>query len=76
MSRPSFRAMLCICPSCLSDSIKYVIKELRLFGEDEVIKNALGIEYANYYIEVKREEWQQYHRVVSPWEVDRYLDVY
>lgn len=43
---------------------------------DEVIKNALGNEYADYYIQVKREEWRNYHLSVSQWEIDNYLAVY
>ena len=44
--------------------------------EDEVIKSALGNEYADYYIQVKREEWRNYHLSVSQWETDNYLEVY
>ena len=44
--------------------------------KDEVIKNALGTEYADYYIQVKREEWRNYHWNVSQWETDNYLEVY
>jgi glutamine synthetase len=44
--------------------------------EDEVIKNALGNEYADYYIQVKREEWRNYHWSISQWETDNYLEVY
>ena len=44
--------------------------------EDEIIKNALGNEYADYYIQVKREEWRDYHLSVSQWETDNYLEVY
>lgn len=43
---------------------------------DEVLCEALGQTYAKYYIEVKREEWRQYHQSVSQWELDRYLGVY
>ncbi|MDE0483875.1 MAG: type III glutamate--ammonia ligase [Candidatus Poribacteria bacterium] len=43
---------------------------------DEVIKNALGNEYADYYIQVKRDEWRNYHLSVSQWETDNYLTVY
>jgi glutamine synthetase len=44
--------------------------------EDEVVKGALGAEYANYYIQVKRDEWRRYHNSVSQWEIDTYLGVY
>ncbi|MBC7812078.1 MAG: type III glutamate--ammonia ligase, partial [Burkholderiales bacterium] len=43
---------------------------------DPVIMNALGESFARYYIEVKRDEWQRYHRSVSQWETDNYLSVY
>ena len=41
--------------------------------EDAVVKDALGGDYAAYYIGVKGEEWRQYHRSVSQWEIDNYL---
>jgi glutamine synthetase len=40
---------------------------------DEVLCSALGDTYTKYYIDVKREEWRQYHQSVSQWELDRYL---
>ncbi len=45
-------------------------------GADEVIKNALGAEYGDYYIQVKNEEWRQYHSTVSEWETETYLGLY
>ena len=44
--------------------------------EDDVIKEALGTTYADYYISVKREEWRQYHNTVAQWELDAYLPIY
>jgi glutamine synthetase len=41
--------------------------------EDAVVKEALGAEYAAYYIGVKGEEWRQYHQSVGQWEIDNYL---
>ena len=43
---------------------------------DDVILGALGEEYAETYLAVKREEWRQYHQSVSAWEMDTYLPVY
>ena len=44
---------------------------------NEVIRKALGRgrdeDYADYFIRVKREEWDRYHEQVSPWEVTEYL---
>ena len=45
-------------------------------SKDEVVRNALGSEYSDYYIRVKTEEWESYHNSVSQWELDRYLNVY
>ena len=45
-------------------------------AQDEVIKEALGREYAEYYIQVKRDEWKRYHDSVSQWEVENYLGLY
>ena len=56
-------------PSTLSDAIDAL-------EADDVIKNALGLEYADYYIQVKRDEWQNYHLSVSQWETDKYMEVY
>ncbi|MCX6046087.1 MAG: hypothetical protein NT075_13335, partial [Chloroflexi bacterium] len=44
--------------------------------QDEVVKNALGATYADYYMQTKREEWRRYHNSVSQWETDNYLGVY
>jgi glutamine synthetase len=43
---------------------------------DRVVREALGAEYAGYYISVKREEWREYHQQVSQWELDKYLPIY
>jgi glutamine synthetase len=45
-------------------------------SEDEVVKDALGKTYGDYYVNVKREEWQEYHLNVSEWERERYLPIY
>lgn len=56
-------------PSNLKEALDHLEK-------DEVLCNALGKHYTEYYIAVKRDEWQQYHQSVSQWEIDRYLSVY
>lgn len=56
-------------PSTLSDAADAL-------EADDVIKNALGTEYADYYIQVKRKEWRDYHLSVSQWETDKYLEIY
>ena len=41
---------------------------------DGVICKALGTEFVQEYIEIKRQEWDNYNRHVSDWEVERYLE--
>ncbi|MDE2887524.1 MAG: type III glutamate--ammonia ligase [Gemmatimonadota bacterium] len=45
-------------------------------SSDDVLREALGTEYADYYVQVKREEWAEYHLHVDQWERERYLPVY
>ncbi|MSP12516.1 MAG: type III glutamate--ammonia ligase [Chloroflexi bacterium] len=56
-------------PTTLSEAIDCL-------EQDEVVKGALGQEYANYYIQVKRREWTQYHQSISRWETEHYLGLY
>lgn len=49
---------------------------LNALEEDQVVRGALGHEYAAYYLRVKRREWQEYHLSVSSWETDTYLGLY
>ncbi|MDQ3147537.1 MAG: type III glutamate--ammonia ligase [Actinomycetota bacterium] len=48
--------------------------------EDAVLREALGPvrsgDYVDYYAEVKRAEFADWHAVVSAWEVDRYLTLF
>jgi glutamine synthetase len=45
--------------------------------QSEVLRAALGRgrdeDYVDYFIRVKREEWDRYHEQVSPWEIREYL---
>ena len=41
-------------------------------GRHEVIQAALGPIYPEF-LDLKRREWQEYHRQVTSWEVERYL---
>jgi len=44
---------------------------------DDVLRQALGRgrdeDYLDYYVRVKREEWNRYHEQVTPWEIREYL---
>jgi glutamine synthetase len=49
---------------------------IEALSKDDVVRNSLGAEYADYYIQVKTDEWESYHNSVSQWELDHYLSVY
>ncbi|MCK5132208.1 MAG: type I glutamate--ammonia ligase [Candidatus Sabulitectum sp.] len=44
--------------------------------KDDVVRDALGEHVFNHLLLNKRREWEQYIKVIHPWEVDRYLDRY
>lgn len=41
---------------------------------DGVICKALGMDFVKEFVEIKRQEWDNYNRHVSDWEVKRYLE--
>ena len=43
--------------------------------KDDVILEALG-SIGNTFLDIKRQEWKDYHRDVSQWEIDRYLTLH
>jgi glutamine synthetase len=56
----------------LPGSLLEAIEELQ---RDEVIQEALGEHVFERFVEAKREEWDDYHRQVTPWELERYLPI-
>jgi glutamine synthetase len=56
-------------PSSLGDALI----ELQ---RDDVIADALGPHVLERFIEAKTQEWNEYHLMVSQWELDRYLPTY
>jgi glutamine synthetase len=44
--------------------------------EDDVIMSAIGDHVAEWFIEAKRQEWNTYRIQVTPWETQRYLEMY
>lgn len=57
----------------LPETLKEAIAELE---KDNLIKNALGENLAKRYIEIKKNEWQQYTTQITQWEIEQYLDKY
>jgi len=56
-------------PANLSDALDALEK-------DDVIRDALGNHIFEHFIEAKRNEWDDYIRQVSAWEIQRYLMMY
>ncbi len=48
---------------------------VELFANSELMKEALGEHIHTFLVEKKREEWNEFQRHVSDWELDRYLSV-
>ena len=52
----------------------------RELERNDVLRAALGKtrdgDYIDYYIEVKRGEWQSAHEQITQWELDRYLQLF
>jgi glutamine synthetase len=46
---------------------------IEVTAESELVKKALGDHIFPRYVELKREEWEEYRIQVSQWELDRYL---
>ncbi len=44
--------------------------------KDPLVLDTLGDHIVHHFVEAKRDEWFEYIKHVSPWEVDRYLGVY
>ena len=44
--------------------------------KDDLVLDTLGEHIVRHFVEAKRNEWFEYIKHVSPWEVDRYLGVY
>lgn len=57
----------------LPSNLKEAVESL---AEDEVLREALGAEFVDYYVELKTREWASYHNTVSQWELDHYLSLY
>src|ERR1700760_3328908 len=52
----------------------------RELEKDDVLRTALGTtptgDYVDYFIKVKRGEWQAAHEQITQWELDRYLSLF
>lgn len=50
-----------------------LLEAIEAFDADPLMERAFGRELKNAYVELKTQEWWDYHNDVSHWEIDRYL---
>jgi glutamine synthetase len=48
---------------------------IELTAQSELVLRALGEHMFNRYVEIKRQEWDDYRVQVTQWELDRYLSI-
>ncbi len=48
---------------------------IEITAESELVLRTLGEHMFNRYVEIKRQEWEDYRVQVSQWELDRYLSI-
>ena len=48
---------------------------IELTAESELVLRTFGEHIFNRYVEIKRQEWEDYRVQVTQWELDRYLAV-
>ena len=48
---------------------------VEITAESELVLRTLGEHIFNRYVEIKRQEWEDYRVQVTPWELDRYLSI-
>ena len=48
---------------------------IELTSESELVLRTLGEHMFNRFVEIKRQEWEDYRVQVSQWELDRYMSI-
>ena len=48
---------------------------IEMTAESELVLRTLGEHMFNRYVEIKRQEWDDYRVNVTQWELDRYLSI-
>jgi glutamine synthetase len=48
---------------------------IEIMAESELVLRTLGEHMFNRYVEIKRQEWDDYRVQVTQWELDRYLSI-
>ena len=60
----------------IDDLPAHLSEALDEFEKSDLVRETLGDHIFQHFLEAKREEWADYIRHVSPWEMERYLGVY
>jgi glutamine synthetase len=60
---------ICELPRSLHEAVE-------AFANDPFIEKTLGRELRDEFVQIKREEWREYHLTVSPWEIERYARLF
>jgi glutamine synthetase len=47
-------------------------RALEALESDSLFAEALGAGFVDAFLQIKRQEWAQYHQTVSDWEIQRY----
>jgi len=47
-------------------------RALEALESDSLFAEALGAGFVDAFLQIKRQEWTQYHQTVSDWEIQRY----
>ena len=53
-----------------------LLEAVEAFEADPLSERVFGPELKSSYVELKTQEWWEYHNAVSAWEYDRYLDFF
>jgi glutamine synthetase len=53
-----------------------LLEALEALTHDPLFAPALGVDFVREFTRLKRMEWVEYHRHVSDWELERYLEFY
>jgi glutamine synthetase len=53
-----------------------LLEAVEAFAADPLSESVMGSSLKDSYVELKQEEWWEYHNAVSEWEIDRYLTLY
>ena len=59
--------------STLPESLRDALKDLK---EDQLVREALGQHTYERFLAAKKQEWRDYARQVTDWEVKQYLEKY